>query len=248
MASMLVGRVPVAQSVAPRKGNRLVTGLSSAERTLLEPHLKDVSLERGKVLQEAGESIAHVYFLYGGMVSLFAVMPDGEAVETMTVGREGAVGLSAGLGSRVAVHRAVVQLSGHAGQVSAPRWLELVQQSPALRDLVVRYNDVQLAYVQQSVACNALHDVESRLCRWLLQARDRLGSDTLPLTQEFLADMLGVRRTIVTIVARMLQSAGLVHYRRGIIHVRDVEGLERAACECYQAVRTTTDRLLGPET
>jgi hypothetical protein len=160
----------------------------------------------------------------------------------MTIGREGGVGLASGIGSQAALNRVIVQLPGRATQVPAVRWAALAQQSQAVRDLIVCYNDVQLAQVQQSVACNALHDVEARLCRWLLEARYRVGSDTLPLTQEFLAEMLNVRRTTVTFVASMLQSAGFVHYRRGVLHIRDVAALEDAACDCYRIVRGLADR------
>jgi CRP-like cAMP-binding protein len=222
--------------------NRLLGSLPQDEFSQLAPHFKEVLLERGKVLQEPGQAVGSVYFPHGGMISVLVVMPEGETVETMTIGREGGVGLASGIGSQAALNRVIVQLPGRATQVPAVRWAALAQQSQAVRDLIVCYNDVQLAQVQQSVACNALHDVEARLCRWLLEARDRVGSDTLPLTQEFLAEMLGVRRTTVTIVARMLQSAGFVHYRRGVVHLRDVAALEGAACECYRVVRGLTER------
>jgi CRP-like cAMP-binding protein len=222
--------------------NRLLGSLPQDEFSQLAPHFKEVLLEKGRVLQEPGEAVGFVYFPHGGLISVLAVMPEGETVETMTIGREGGVGLATGIGSQTALNRVTVQLAGRATQVPAPRWAALAQQSQAVRDLIVRYNDVQLAQVQQSVACNALHDVEARLCRWLLEARDRVGSDTLPLTQEFLAEMLGVRRTTVTIVARMLQSAGFVHYRRGVVHLRDVAALEGAACDCYRVLRGLTDQ------
>jgi CRP-like cAMP-binding protein len=121
----------------------------------------------------------------------------------------------------------------------------VAQQSQAVQDLIVRYNDIQMAQVQQAVACNALHDVEARLCRWLLEARDLVGDDTLPLTQEFLAETLSVRRTTITLVAQMLQSAGYIHYRRGVLHIRDVAALEGAACQCYRVGRWLTDRFLA---
>ncbi len=227
--------------------NRLLGGLPQDEFSQLAPHFKEVVLDKGKILQEPGEPIDSVYFPHGGMISVLAVMPEGETVETMTIGREGAVGLTSGIGSQTALNRATVQLPGRATQISAARWAALAQRSQPVRNLIVRYNDVQLAQVQQAVACNALHDVEARLCRWLLEARDRVGSDALPLTQEFLAEMLGVRRTTVTIVARMLQSAGFVHYRRGVVHLRDVAALEGGACECYRVVRGLTDRFLASE-
>jgi CRP-like cAMP-binding protein len=222
--------------------NRLLGSLPQEEFSRLAPHLKEIPLEKGKVLHEPGETVGYVYFPHGGMISVLAVMPGGETVETMTIGREGAVGLTSGIGSQTALNRATVQLPGSAAQVSAARWAELARQSQTVRALILRYNDVQLAQVQQAVACNALHDVEARLCRWLLEARYRVGSDTLPLTQEFLAEMLNVRRTTVTFVAGMLQSAGFVHYRRGVLHIRDVTALEDAACDCYRIVRGLADR------
>jgi CRP-like cAMP-binding protein len=222
--------------------NRLLGALSPNDFSLVVGHLQETYLEKGKVLQHPEVPIENVYFPHSGMISALVVLPEGQMVETMTIGREGALGLSSGIGSRAAASRAIVQLPGHAARISSARWFELAQQSESLRDLIVRYNDVQLAQIQQSVACNALHGVEARLCRWLLEARDRMESDTLPLTQEFLADTLGVRRTTVTIVARMLQSAGMVHYRRGVIKLRDLAALESAACDCYHVARALNER------
>jgi CRP-like cAMP-binding protein len=225
--------------------NRLLGALPQDEFSQLSPHFRQVPLEKGKVLYEPDEDIGHVYFPHGGLISALAVMPEGEMVETMTIGREGAIGLATGIGSQVALNLTIVQLPGWATQIPASLWAEAAQQRQAVRDLIVRYNDVQMAQVQQSVACHALHDVEARLCRWLLEARDKVGGDTLPLTQEFLAEVLGVRRTTVTLVAQMLQSAGYIHYRRGILHVRDVAALEGAACPCYRVGRWLTDRFLA---
>lgn len=227
--------------------NRLLGALPQNEFSQLAPHFKEVPLERGKILQEQGEAIDSVYFPHSGMISVLAVMPEGETVETMTIGREGGVGLASGIGSQTALNRATVRLPGRATQVSVARWAAVAQQSQAVRGLIVGYNDLQLGQVQQAVACNALHDVEARLCRWLLEARDRVGSDTLTLTQEFLAETLGVRRTTVTLIARMLQSAGFVHYRRGVVHLRDIVALEGGACECYRVVRGLTDRFLASD-
>jgi CRP-like cAMP-binding protein len=226
----------------PERRNRLLGLLPPADLFLLTAHCKEIALERGKVLQEADAPIDYVYFPYSGMVSLMAVMPDRQAVETATVGAEGAVSLSAGLGSPFAVSRAVVQFSGTAARVPAERLAALAEESAAIRAVIVRYNDALFAQIQQSVACNALHDVEARLCRWLLHARDRLGSDTLPLTQEFLARMLVVRRTTVTLTARALQSAGIIQCRRGLIEIRDAAALEAKACECYRATRRRVER------
>jgi CRP-like cAMP-binding protein len=189
------------------------------------------------VLQEAGERIRQVYFPHTGMISLLAVMQAGNGVETATIGREGAVGAMAGLGGRTAVARAVQQVEGISSQISVSQFQTAMGESAGMRGLIGRYNDVQMRLVHQSVGCNALHHVEARLCRWLLQTRDRSDSDTLSLTQEFLSEMLGVQRTTVNLVARDLQSAGLIRYRRGRIEIVDRAGLEKKACECYQAVR-----------
>ncbi len=224
--------------------NLLLGGLAPGEYAAVISHLTPVRLERGQILEEAGERVGEVYFPYAGMVSLLAATSEGDLVEVMTVGREGAVGLTSGLGSNIALSRAVVQLPGAAGRIEAPRWTGLVEQSSALRRLVVRYNDIVLWHAQQSVACNALHDVEARLCRWLLEARDRTGAEILPLSQEFLADRLAIRRTTVTLVARRLQAAGLIRCSRGTLYIRDAVGLEECACDCYHMLRGAFARLL----
>jgi CRP-like cAMP-binding protein len=211
---------------------------------LLEPHLKEAPLDQGAILQEQGEAIELVYFPNSGMISLVAVMKQGNAVETATVGREGAVGAMSGLGPRHAFTRAVVQMAGTASILSTLKFQAIVERSPAIRDVIVRHNEVLLAQVQQSAACNALHEAEARFCRWLLQSRDRSDSDVVPITQEFLAQMLGVRRTTVTLVAQSLQDAGLLRYRRGRIEIVDRDALEERACECYQTVRWEIERYL----
>jgi len=232
-----------AQRLDQAKSNRFLAALPRADLALLTPHLHPVSLERGTLLHDAGDEIEHVYFPHNGMISLVAVMQDGMTVETATVGRGGAVGTTAGLGSRCAFGRAVVQLPGWAERISCARFHAIAQQDEALRNLVVRYNDVLIMQIQQSVACNALHAMEARLCRWLLQTHDCIEGDTVPLTQEFLAQMLGVRRTTVTIAARLLQSAGMIRYRRGLVHIVDRAALEDAACECYALIRQQIDRI-----
>ncbi len=218
--------------------NHLLAYLPENEFALLQPHLKDVPLKQGTVLAEQGDTIDQVYFPHSGMVSIVVVLSGGEkSVETATVGREGAVGAIAGLGERNAIARAIVQVEGHGARIPARAFQAAVRQSPFLRDFIVRYQEMLLHQAQQSTACNALHEARPRLCRWLLQTRDRLDSDTVALTQEFLAQMLGVRRTTVTELARGLQSKGLVRYKRGKIEILDRQGLEACACECYEALR-----------
>jgi len=228
------------------KSNRFLATLPHTDHALLAPHLHPVPLERGDLLHDAGDEIEHVYFPHDGMISLVAVMQDGATVETATVGRGGAVGATAGLGSRCAFGRAVVQLPGWAERMPCARFHAIAQQNDAVRNLVVRYNDLLIMQIQQSVACNALHALEARLCRWLLQTHDCVESNAVPLTQEFLGQMLGVRRTTVTIAARLLQSAGMIRYRRGLVQVIDRAALEDAACECYALVRRQTDRIFPP--
>jgi CRP-like cAMP-binding protein len=189
------------------------------------------------VVQEAGHPVEQVYFPHEGMISLLAVMTDGQAIETATVGSEGVVGAMSGFGTRLSFTRAVVQAPITVSRMSSREFRKAVQASASLRNLMVSYNEVLLAQIQQTAACNALHTVESRLARWLLQTRDRTASDTLPLTQEFLSQMLGVRRTTVTLVARQLEQAGVIHHRRGRIEIANREGLEEVACECYAVVR-----------
>jgi CRP-like cAMP-binding protein len=222
----------------------LLAALRPADITLLDPHLKEVMLEQGTLLQEQGEIIDRVYFPHSGMISLLAVMQQGNAVETATIGREGAVGAMSGLGPRHAFTRAVVQMSASASQIAAARFRAAAEKSALIRDVIVRHNEVLLAQVQQSAACNALHEAEARFCRWLLQSRDRTDDNTVPITQEFLAQMLGVRRTTVTLVARSLQEAGLLRYRRGRIEILDRGAMEARACECYGVVRQAIEQYL----
>jgi CRP-like cAMP-binding protein len=233
---------PEHQMEAPL-ANRLLLTLPAADFSLLEPFLKEVPLEQGMVLHEPGEMIESVYFPQSGMISLLTVMRDGAAIETAAVGREGVVGAVAGFGMRRAVTRAVVQVKASVLRVSTANFQKAVERSEALRDILIRYNEMLLAQVQQTAACNALHTVEARMGRWLLQTRDRIESDKIPLTQEFLSEMLGVRRTTVSLVARTLQSAGLIRYRRGVIEIVDRVSLKDSTCECYDCIRSQIDRV-----
>jgi CRP-like cAMP-binding protein len=234
---------PLARRLDDGRSNRFLATLPPHDFSLLAAHLRTIPLERGVMLHDVGEEIEHVYFPHSGMVSLVAVMQSGVTVETATIGRAGVIGASAGLGARFAFGRAIVQLPGTAAWISASQFQAAAAQSQAFRDLIVRYNDVLLAQVQQSVACNALHALETRLSRWLLQAHDCVDGNVIPLTQEFLGQMLGVRRTTVTIAASLLQSAGLIRYRRGHIQILDRKALEDITCECYVVVRQNADKI-----
>lgn len=226
------------RSASSARRNRLLAALSSSDQSLLDPHLETLPIKQGTLLQEAGEPVDQVYFPQEGMVSLLAIMNDGRAIETATVGNEGAVGAMSGFGTRLGFTRAVVQATTIASRISSREFRNAVQASASLRDLMVAYNEVLLAQVQQTAACNALHAMDARLARWLLQTRDRTDSDTLPLTQEFLSEMLGVQRTTVNLVINQLEKAGVVQHRRGRIEIVDRKGLEDVACECYAIVRT----------
>jgi CRP-like cAMP-binding protein len=156
------------------------------------------------------------------------VMTQGDAIETATAGREGAVGAMSGLGIRISFTRARVQMPGVALRIATARFQEAVQETAAIRDIVIRYNELLLVQVQQAAACNALHDVQQRLCRWLIQTRDHTDTDIIPYTQEFLAQILGVRRTTVSQIARQLQKSGAIRYHRGRIEITDRRKLEQA--------------------
>jgi CRP-like cAMP-binding protein len=232
--------------LAGAKPNGFLAALPPQDLALLVSHLRMVPLERGAVLQESGDSIEHVYFPHSGMVSIVAIMASGTTVETMTIGRAGVVGATAGLGSRRALGRAVVQISGAATRLPSPQFQSAAAGSQAIRELAVRYNDLVIMQTQQSVACNALHPLEARLSRWLLQSHDCADGDTVRLTQELLGQMLGVRRTSVTLAARLLQGAGMIRYRRGLVQVVDRAALEETACECYAAVKRSIDEVFPP--
>jgi CRP-like cAMP-binding protein len=216
--------------------NRLLGMLSVADFERLVPAMTTVSLEAGLVLNQPGEEPECIYFPHTGMISLLAVMTDGKAVETATVGREGVVGAMAGLGVHLPLTRSVVQVPLVSSRIASAPFRRAVQTSAALRDMIVSYNDVLLGQVQITAACNALHPIQKRLARWILQTRDRIDTDTVPLTQELISEMLGVRRSSVSEIAKRLQIAGLIRYRRGSIEIVDRTALEAASCECYGLV------------
>lgn len=227
------------------KRNRLLSSLPADEYARLRCHFSSTTLEQGLVLKPRGERAARIYFPWDGVCSMTAGMRDGRMVEVGTIGNEGLVGLSALFGGGLEQLETVVQVAGTGATVLR---LDVVvaelERGGALSDLVQRYAQAVLALVTQSVACNALHDVAARCARWLLMTHDRVEGNTLGLTQEYLASMLGVRRPSVTVVARQLQERGLIRYRRGRVTILDRAGLERAACECYAAVRDCFLRVL----
>jgi CRP-like cAMP-binding protein len=229
---------------AGRSSNALLQLLSTATAAKVAPYLQDVRLTAHEVLNEPGDEVEAAVFPHSGMVSLLAVMRDGRAIETATIGREGAVGLMAGLGRHVTQTRVVAQTPVHASIISALEFRRLVDANHDLNDLVVRYHEVLLTQVQITAACNAVHNIEARLARWILQTHDRFDGAAIPLTQELLSEMLGVRRSSVSEVASKLQSVGLISYARGRIMINDPDGLKRAACECYETIAESAGNIL----
>jgi CRP-like cAMP-binding protein len=216
--------------------NKLLASLPRDHFDRLLPHLATISLPQGDVLVEAGDEVDQIYFPHYGMLSLLAVLRDGKAIETATVGREGVVGAMAGLGLYKSLVRVVVQMPLACSKIAATHFRTAAAASDPIRNLCIRYNEVLLSQARVTAACNALHSIESRFCRWLLQSADRAGSETVPLTQEFLAEMLGVRRTSVTEVASKVQNAGVITYSRGVIKILDRPALLRMSCECYETL------------
>jgi CRP-like cAMP-binding protein len=225
------------------KLNRVLAALPPVEMVLLSPALREVSLSRGTVLHEPGDEVDSVYFPHEALISLATVMQDGQSIETATIGREAALGMTTALSLACATARAVVRVPGTAARISATEFRAATSKGTALRDLAMRCNQLLIVQTQQSAACNALHNTESRICRWLLDYSDRAG-DALELTQDLLAQALGVRRTTVTLIAQLLQTAGAIRYRRGVIQILDRAALERSACECYRSIRQQVDGLL----
>jgi len=224
--------------------NLLLASLPAEDQGLLAPHLVQIELERGRLLYDPGDRVEQVYFPHDGVISMMTLMESGAAIESATIGREGALGISAAVSPRQSLVRAIVQTPTRAARINAVPLHEAWERSPRLRELVDRHGEALFGHAIQSVACNALHSVEARFCRWLLTCHDRISTDTVALTQEFLADMLGVQRTTVTAVARALQEKGAIRYRRGVVDIIDRPVLEALACECYGVIRRTYERLL----
>jgi CRP-like cAMP-binding protein len=228
-------QAPVSKAGLPLD-NILLAALPRDHFDRLLPNLSTIVLQQGIVLYEAGDEVDQVYFPQFGMLSLLAVLRDGKAIETATVGREGVVGAMAGLGLYKSLVRVVVQLPVACSKIAATHFRTVAATSDPVRNLCIRYNEVLLSQARITAACNALHSIEARFCRWLLQSADRAAGDTVALTQELLAEMLGVRRTSVTEVASKVQAAGAITYSRGVIKILDRDALLRMSCECYETL------------
>jgi CRP-like cAMP-binding protein len=228
------------------RSNKLLGALKADSRKRIDADLEPVTLKLGAIVCEAGGLLKHAYFPQGTVLSLLTVLENGSAIETANIGREGAFGLFAAMYSRVSFNRCLVQLEGE--MVRCP--IELLQsefkRSEHVRDLFVSYSETLLSQVQQTVACNAMHTTEEKMCRWLLMMHDRAEGEALPYTHEFLSHMLGANRKSVTLAAQSMQTASLISYRRGNIQIIDRPGLEKASCECYAVVRERFDAFLKP--
>jgi CRP-like cAMP-binding protein len=230
----------------PFKTNLLLEALPDTERRAIEAHLTAVQLNQHDVPYEVREVVKHVHFPIDAVVSLVVPLSTGEVVETAMVGRDGVIGAAAALDGRVSLNRGVVQVAGKSLRCDVDPLKAVFQKYPRFQALIGSHEQALFAQAQQSAACNATHVIESRLCRWLLRASDLHGGKELPLTQEYLAEMLGVRRTSVTVVAGTLQEAGMISYTRGHIQLLDIAALQEAACECYQTIKLNYDTLLQP--
>ena len=232
---------------SPKAVNRLLAALPDAEYQRLIPHLNHVSLPFKQVLHEAGEPLEYVYFPHRAIVSLLSTMADGSMIEVGLVGNDGVVGIPAAFGDNIATTMAIVQAPDSGMRMKASVLKSEFVRGGVLQSLLLRYMQAQYAFVTQSAACNRLHYLEGRLARWLLLVYDRIGANELPMTHEFLSQMLGVRRAGVTEAANALQKAGLIRYTRGKVTILNREDLEAASCECYEIIKGEYVRLLGTD-
>jgi CRP-like cAMP-binding protein len=229
-------------SLTSRSPNYLLASLPPADFELIRPHLRSIEMVHQAVLARAGEPLTHVYFPHTGIISLVVRLFEGAAVEAAMIGRDTVYGAGAALDGNIALNESIIQMAGAASVLDIAQLRTAAMQSEPFRATLVRHEQALLAQALQSTACNASHTVEARLSRWLLRARD-LSGDDLALTQEFLAQMLGVQRSSVSVVANTLQRAGLIRYARGHIKITNIEGLSEAACECYGTVKAHYDKL-----
>ena len=251
---MLIDKRPTAGS--PKRGSRpaglgqsrpengILAAMTTCDFQAIASSLRTVNLTRGAILVEPGVPLDHVWFPHDCIVSLATVLSDGTAADAAIMGREGMVGFMSALGNGQGLGCCVARIGGKASRLDRRRFLELIDTRSSLRSLCLRYAGAFLAHVLQSVACNAHHPVEARLARCLLTLQDCASRNDLPVTHDFLANMLGNNRSTVTLTARILQEQGLIDQRRGVLAIRHRAGLKAAACECYQTARDKFDALL----
>ena len=225
--------------------NYLLAALTPDERTRIFPHLRLVSMPLGKVLYESGDALEYVYFPADSIVSLLYVLESGSSAEISVVGNEGLIGIALFMGGGTTPSRAIVQSAGHAYRLGGQRLKDEFHRNGGLQLLLLRYTQALITQMAQTAVCNRHHSVDQQLCRWLLLSLDRLKSNKLVMTQELIANMLGVRREGVTDAAGKLQKLGAIKYSRGQITVLDRPQLEQLCCECYSVVKHETDRIEG---
>ncbi len=226
--------------------NHLLDALPLPERERIHPYLELIPMPLGKILYESGDVLRHVYFPIDSIVSLLYVMEDGASAEISVVGNEGLIGVALFMGGETTPSRAIVQSAGHAYRLLGQRLKDEFHRNGELQLLLLRYTQALLTQMAQTAVCNRHHSVDQQLCRWLLLSLDRLPTNQLTMTQELIANMLGVRREGVTEAAGKLQKLGVIRYARGRITVLDRPHLEELCCECYAVVKKETDRLLPP--
>jgi CRP-like cAMP-binding protein len=235
----------MAESTLETAGNKLLVRLPSEEMERLRPHLGRVNFKLGEVIYESGGRQNYIYFPTTVIISLLYLMKNGSSAEMGVAGCEGLVGVALFMGGDTVPNRAVVQSAGDAFRMKTKVLQDEFARGGTFQRLLLRYTQALMTQMSQTAVCNRLHTIEQQLCRWLLLSHDRLDSDELVMTQELIANMLGVRREGVTNAAGRLQEGGLISYARGRITIRDRRGLEAAVCECYRVVRDEYDRLLG---
>ena len=224
--------------------NHILEALPAAECARLFPHLKLVTLPLGAVIYEAGDTLQHIYFPTDSIVSLLYVLEDGSSAEICVVGNDGVIGVALFMGGQTTTSRAILQSGGSAYRLSGRRLKREFERRGETMHILLRYTQALITQMAQTAVCNRHHSVQQQLARWLLLSLDRLTTNKLAMTQELIADMLGVRREGVTDAAGKLQKLGVITYSRGMITVLDRPGLERLSCECYSVVKRETDRLL----
>lgn len=237
----------MANEPQPRKRNQILARLSAAEYDAIRPDLEEVTLRFKEGVYEPGALIEHLYFVETGLISMVTDLEEGGTLETGTIGNEGVAGIAAFLGSPRAAGRAFCQIPGSAKRIKVRRMLIERERNSRLARLVLRNVNATMSMLARTVACNRAHPIEERMCRWLLMTHDRVEGDEFPLTQEFLAQMLGVRRPSVNTAGLTLQNAGLIRYSRGKITVVDRKGLEASSCECYAFIAREFERALDME-
>ena len=226
--------------------NHLLSLLNFSTQSLLKPHMRTITVEHGDVLHGSSSEIEFAYFPQSTIISVLARTEQGQSAETSVVGREGMIGSSSIHGIITSFSECIIQVAGEAVRVPGSEIHRVGKASESFRKVVALFDLSLLAQAQQSTACQALHQVESRAARWLLQCSKRLGSNDIRLTQEFFAQMLGVQRTTVNLVERNFQQAGLIQIGRGRISILDIESLHAVACDCYDRIEQRYDELLGP--